>query len=190
MKRLLFILMCLTIIGQAQAQRSFPNLIGVQLRVGAVDGFNLKKGDKQGYCFGVSVNTYNNSGNQWVVGIEYLEKQHVYKDILIPVQQYTLDAGYYHTLLTEPSRTFYLTGGISAMGGYEQVNKGDKLLFDGATIENEDKIVGGCALTLELETFLSDRLILTLTARERALFGGSTGNFHFQCSAGIRIIIN
>lgn len=183
-------LLCLTVIGQAQAQRYFPKLIGIQLKAGTVDGFNLKKGDKQACSFGVAVNTYTNNGHQWVFGAEYLEKKHSYKDILIPVQQYTLDIGYYHTLLSDPSKTVFLTGGISGMTGYEQVNKGKKLLFDGSTIENEDKFLGGGALTLEIETFVSDRVILTLTARERALFGSTTGNFHFQCSAGIRFIIN
>lgn len=189
-KTLLSIILCLASIGQAQAQRYFPGLFGVQARAGVVDGFNTTKGDKQAYCFGLSFNTYTMNAHQWVFGAEYLEKKHAYKDILIPIQQYTVDVGYYHTLYVLPSRTFYLLAGVSGMGGYEQVNKGENLLFDGSTIENKDCFVGGGAVTLELETFLSDKFILTLTARERALFGSTTGKFHFQLSAGVRYIIN
>lgn len=180
----------LFVVEQAYAQRYFPNLIGVQVKGGVVDGFNWEKGDKQAYSFGIAFNTYTYSGHQWVFGAEYLEKKHAYKDVLIPIQQYTIDAGYYHTLLAVPSRTFYFLVGFSGMAGYEQVNKGKKILFDGANIENKDKFLGGGAATFEMETFLSDKLILTLTARERALFGSTTGKFHFQLSAGVRFIIN
>lgn len=191
MKNILFtMVLCLTIISQAHAQRYFPRLVGIQARAGVVDGFNITKGDKQAYSFGLSLNMYTMNAHQWVFGVEYLEKKNAYKNILIPTQQYTVDVGYYHTLYAFPSRTFYLLAGVSGMGGYEQVNKGNKLLFDGSTLENKDRFLGGGALTLELETFLSDKFIFTITARERILFGSTTGKFHFQLSAGVRFIIN
>lgn len=184
------IILCLIVSSQVHAQRYFPGLVGIQAKAGVVDGFHVSKGDKQAYSFGFSMNMYTNKAHQWVFGIEYLEKKNAYKETLIPLQQYTLDVGYYHTLYAFPSRTFYLLAGVSGMGGYEQVNKGKKLLYDGASLENKDRFVGGCALTLEFETFLSDKFIFTLTARERILFGSTTGNFHFQLSAGFRFIIN
>ena len=186
MKRILLLMvLCLAVISQAQAQRYFPNLVGVQLKGGLVDGAN-----KEDFSFGVAINTYTYSAHQWVFGAEYLQKKHDYKDVRIPIEQYTLDVGYYYTVFVLPSRNFYLLGGLSGMGGYERVNKGKKLLFDGASIENEDTFLYGGAVTAELETFLSDKFILTLTARERVLFGSTTGRFHFQLSAGVRFIIN
>lgn len=190
MKKILFLFLYLAIVTQVQAQRYFHGSVGVQARAGLVDGFHISKGDKQAYSFGLSMNVYTMNANQWVFGVEYLEKKNAYKDILIPIQQYTVDVGYYQTLYVLPSHTCYLLAGISGMGGYEQVNKGEKMLFDGSTIENKDHLLGGGALTLELETFLSDRLTFTVTARERMLFGSTTGKFHFQLSAGIRYIIN
>lgn len=191
MKKILFIMiLCLAAISQAQAQRYFPGLVGIQAKAGVVDGFHITKGDKQAYSFGLSMNMYTMNAHQWVFGLEYLEKKNGYKNILLPIQQYTIDVGYYHTLYAFPSRTFYLLAGVSGMGGYEQVNRGKKLLFDGASIQNKDKFLGGGALTLDLETFLSDKFIFTVTARERILFGSTTGKFHFQLSAGIRFIIN
>ena len=177
-------------IEQAQAQRYFPGLFGVQVKGGIVDGFSKGKGEKQAYSFGIAFNTYTYSAHQWVFGAEYLEKSHVYKDRFIPIQQYTADAGYYHTLYAIPSKMCYFLIGLSGMVGYEEVNKGKKMLFDGASIESKSAFLGGVAATFEMETFLSDKLILTLTARERVLWGSTTGKFHFQLSAGVRFIIN
>lgn len=193
--RVLFIIklafvLSLLFVEQAHAQRYFPGLFGVQVKGGIVDGFSKGKGDQQAYSFGVAFNTYTYSAHQWVFGAEYLEKGHAYKGKFIPIQQYTVDVGYYHTLYAIPTKTCYFLIGLSGMAGYEEVNKGKKLLFDGASVENKSAFLGGAAATLEMETFLSDKLILTLTARERALWGSTTGKFHFQLSAGIRFIIN
>lgn len=177
-------------IEQAQAQRYFPGLFGVQVKGGIVDGFSKGEGEKQAYSFGIAFNTYTYSAHQWVFGAEYLEKSHAYKDRFIPIQQYTADVGYYHTLYAIPSKTCYFLIGLSGMAGYEEVNKGKKMLFDGASIESKSAFLGGAAATFEMETFLSDKFILTLTARERVLWGSTTGKFHFQLSAGVRFIIN
>lgn len=193
--RTLYIIVSISVLSlffieQVQAQRYFPGLFGVQVKGGIVDGFGTGKGEKQAYSFGVAFNTYTYSAHQWVFGAEYLEKGHAYKDRFIPILQYTIDVGYYHTLYAIPSKTCYFLIGLSGMAGYEEVNKGKKILFDGASIENKSVFLGGAAATFEMETFLTDKLILTLTARERALWGSTTGKFHFQLSAGVRFIIN
>jgi hypothetical protein len=43
---------------------------------------------------------------------------------------------------------------------------------------------------LEMETYLSDRIVLLLTARERVLWGTSTGHSHTQFGLGLKFIIN
>jgi hypothetical protein len=43
---------------------------------------------------------------------------------------------------------------------------------------------------LELETYLTDRLVLLLTGRERFLWGTSTGHFHTQFGIGLKYMIN
>ena len=62
---------------------------------------------------------------------------------------------------------FFLSLGASAMGGYETINWNNKLLPDGATINNSDTFIYGGALTFELETYLSDSFTLLLNIRER-----------------------
>jgi hypothetical protein len=65
-----------------------------------------------------------------------------------------------------------------------------KLLPDGATTTNSDTFVYGGALTIELETYLSDRFVLLLNIRERLLTGSSIGKFNTQTGLGIKFIIN
>ena len=64
------------------------------------------------------------------------------------------------------------------------------LLPDGSTLLDKDRFIYGGALTLELETYLTDRVALLLSARERALFGSDIGKFHTQVSLGLKFIIN
>ena len=63
------------------------------------------------------------------------------------------------------------------MTGYETVNWGDKRLYDGATIRNRDRFLYGGAVTLEVDAYLTDRIILSLSGRERCLWGTTTGHF-------------
>jgi hypothetical protein len=63
-------------------------------------------------------------------------------------------------------------------------------LFDGATINNKDAFLYGGALTLEAETYLTDRIILLVNVRERLLAGSSVGKLNTQFGLGLKFIIN
>lgn len=55
--------------------------------------------------------------------------------------------------------------------GYETVNGGKGLLFDGAVLKKHESFIYGGAVTLEAETYLSDKVVLLLRLRERVLWG-------------------
>ena len=78
----------------------------------------------------------------------------------------------------------------AALGGFETVNRGTSLLPDGATVTNGDCFIYGGGLTAAFETYLTDRVMLLLQVKERALFGTDAGNFHTQVGLGVRLIIN
>ena len=42
----------------------------------------------------------------------------------------------------------------------------------------------------DIRTYLTDRVMLLLQVKERALFGTDAGNFHTQVGLGVRLIIN
>jgi len=127
---------------------------------------------------------------EWVFGAEYLNRYYPYKNGRIPMAQFTGEGGYYYKFLSDGSKTFLFSIGASALAGYETVNWGNKLLYDGSTIQNKDGFLYGGAITLEVEAYLTDRVILLLTGRERILWGTSSGQFHTQFGIGLRFMIN
>lgn len=189
-KTALILILSLVLIGQAQAQRYLPGQKGIQVTGGFVDGFNLKDQDGQAFFGGIALSTYTKNANRWVFGTEYLQKKHEYKNILIPVSQITAEGGYYYKFLSDPSKTVFFSVGASAMAGYETVNWGKELLFDGATITTEDNFLYGGAVSFEIETYLTDKLVLLLNVHERILLGSDINKFHTQVGVGIKFIIN
>lgn len=183
-----FLIICVfaCLFEHTNAQRYLPGQQGIQLTVGTVNGID----PLSAFYGGVAVSTYTQNDSRWVFGAEFLQKQLVYSPIQIPVAQFTGEGGYYYSFLSDPSKTLLLSIGASGLAGYETSNYGNKTLFDGATLTNQDTFVYGGAVTLELETFITDRLILLVNARERVLWGSSVGKYSTQLGAGVKIIIN
>jgi hypothetical protein len=182
-------MLCLTF--QAQAQRYLPGQKGIQLTAGTVNGLMLNpKSNDFAFHAGAAFSSYTKHGNRWVFGGELLEKRFPYKDLVLPQTQFTAEAGYYLNFLSDGSKTFFLSVGLSALAGYETINWDKKRLPDGATIQNKDAFLYGGAITLETEIFLTDWLVLLINARERCLGGSTVGLFNTQFGLGIKCIIN
>lgn len=187
----LFIVMLALLAGQAHAQRCLPKMKGIRLTAGMADGFYAKSAiNNAGYSFGASLATYTKGGHQWSFGAEYLRRYHPYRDSRIPVEQFTGEGGFFFGVLSDGSKTFFLSAGVSALAGYETINGRKKLLFDGSTIRNKDGFIYGGAITLQVETYLSDHLVLLLYGRERCLWGGSTERFHALYGVGLKIMLD
>lgn len=191
MRRAVFFIvaaLCLVIGGEAHALKGMR---GLELRGGMVDSFHSSDNRNElGYYFGIAMTTYARNANKWVFGAEYLNRYYPYKNGRIPMAQFTGESDYYYKFLSNGSKTFFFSLGASALAGYETVNWGDKLLYDGSTIQNKDRFLYGGAITLEVEPYLTDRVILLLTGRERILWGTSSGHFHTQFGIGLKFMIN
>lgn len=185
-KILLIIVIVAAFSGQTNAQRYLTGQQGIQVSFGTVNGIN----PEQTFYVGAAIATYTKKGSHWVFGGEYLQEQMDYRLIHIPVSQFAAEGGYYYGFLSDPGKNLLLSIGISGLAGYETLNWGNKMLYDGASLVNQDAFLYGGALTLELETYITNRIVLLLNARERMLCGSSTGNFSTQLGAGIKIIIN
>jgi hypothetical protein len=188
---ILTLALCFALSGGAYAQRCLPGMRGIQVTGGMTDGvYSSETKNETGYYFGASMATYAGHGNKWVFGAEYMERYYPYKDSRIPVAQFTGEGGYFLNILADGSKTFFLSLGGSAVAGYETVNWGEKLLFDGSTLQSRDRFIYGGAITLEVETYLTDRVVLLLTGRERILSGSDVSRFHTQFGIGLRFMIN
>ena len=92
----LFVVSLALFAGQAHAQRCLPKMRGIRLTTGMVDGFySASSKNETGYTFGASLATYTKGGHQWVLGAEYLRRYHPYRERRIPVEQFTVEGGFF-----------------------------------------------------------------------------------------------
>ena len=191
MKKCLFMIIASLALftGQAHAQRCLPKMQGIEVKANMADGFKLG-GNDGGYSLGAILSTYTKGGNKWVFGGEYLLKNQPYKEKKIPVAQFTAEGGYYLKVLSDARKMLFVYAGASALAGYETVNWGDKVLYDGAMLHDKASFIYGGALTLDVEFYVADRIALLANLRERCLWGNSTGHFHTQFGVGVKFIIN
>lgn len=175
--------------GRANAQRCLPGMQGIEVKAAMTDGFRMG-GNDGGHSFGALLSTYTKNGNKWSLGGEYLLKNSPYNDVKIPVAQFTAEGGYHFNVLSDARKIVFLYAGVSALAGYETVNWGDKVLYDGARFHDSDAFVYGGAVTLDMEVYVADRLALLASLRERCLWGGDTRKLHTQFGIGIKFIIN
>ena len=192
MKKAIFIIAAMLALfaGQAMAQRCLPGMSAVEIKADMADGFYTGKSRDCGYSFGVNYSVFKGNADTWSFGGGYLQTYKPYGEKgRIPVAQFTGEAGYNLHLVSDYSQTLHIYGGVSALGGYETVNWGDKSLPDGSTLHNGDSFIYGGAVSLQADFYLSDKIALTANVRERFVFGNSTGHYHTEYGVGVKFII-
>ena len=192
MKKAIFIIAAMFALfaGQAMAQRCLPGMSAVEIKADMADGFYTGKSRDCGYSFGVNYSVFKGNADTWSFGGGYLQTYKPYGEKgRIPVAQFTGEVGYNLHLVSGYSQTLHIYGGVSALGGYETVNWGDKSLPDGSTLHNGDSFIYGGAVTLQADLYLSDKIALTANVRERFVFGNSTGHYHTEYGVGVKFII-
>lgn len=170
----------------SQAQRLIPKQKGMEV-VGSVP---LVKGEKffgkDNFGVGVSLTRYLKRENYSFVGVEYEQQNMPYRSYNVKLKDAFLHIGYMHPILSDNGKNVFLYGGISALGGYEQLNEDKKLLPDGATLLDRSHFVYGSTVHGSVEVFLTDRLLFLVKAQGRLLFGSDIHRFRPALSAGFR----
>ena len=173
----------------SHAQRLIPKQKGIEV-MGSVP---LVKGEKffakDNFCVGVSLTRYLKQENYSFVGVEYEQQNMPYRDYGVKLKDALLQVGYMHPVLSDRGKNVFLYSGISALGGYEQLNEDKKLLPDGATLLDRSRFVYGGAVHGSVEVFLTDRLLFLVKAQGRLLFGSDVHRFRPALSAGLRFNI-
>lgn len=173
----------------SHAQRLIPKQKGIEV-MGSVP---LVKGEKffakDNFCVGVSLTRYLKKENYTFVMAEYEQQNMPYRSYNVKLKDALLQVGYMHPILSDNGKNVCLYGGISALGGYEQLNEDKKLLPDGATLLDRSRFVYGGAVHGSLEVFLTDRLLFLVKAQGRLLFGSDVHRFRPALSAGLRFNI-
>ncbi|MCG2649722.1 conjugal transfer protein TraO [Alloprevotella tannerae] len=170
----------------SHAQRLIPKQKGIEV-VGSVP---LIKGEKlfakDNFGVGVSLTRYLKRENYTFVEVEYEQQNMPYRSYNVKLKDALLQVGYMHPILSDNGKNVFLYAGISALGGYEELNEDKNLLPDGATLLDRSRFVYGGAVHGSVEVFLTDRLLFLVKAQGRLLFGSDVHRFRPALSAGLR----
>ena len=187
MKKVLFLLACaVATMLPAQAQRLIPKQKGIEV----MGSLPIVKGEKlfvkDNFGLGLSLTRYLKRENYAFMGMEYEQQNMPYRDYGVKLKDALLHLGYMHPLFSDNGKNVLIYGGISALGGYEEINDDKPFLPDGAKLLDRSRFVYGGALHLSIECFLSDNVLLLLKGQGRILFGTDVHHFRPAVSAGIR----
>ena len=170
----------------SNAQRLIPKQRGIEVlgSVPLIKGEKLFTGDNFG--IGISLTRYLKRENYTFVGVEYEQQKMPYRSYNVKLKDALLQVGYMHPVLSDRGKNVFLYVGISALGGYEQLNEDKKLLPDGATLLDRSRFVYGGSVYGSVEVFLTDRVLFLIKAQGRFLFGSDVHRFRPAVSAGLR----
>ena len=170
----------------ANAQRLIPKQQGIEV----IASVPLIKGEKvfskEHWGAGVSLTKYLKRASYAFLLAEYEEQRLAYRDYEVPMRDALLQVGYMQPLLSDRGKNIFAYLGVSALGGYEELNEEKSLLPDGATLLDRSRLVYGGALHNTVECFLSDRLLLVLKAQGRVLLGSDLYRFRPALALGLR----
>nr|WP_314636125.1 conjugal transfer protein TraO [uncultured Porphyromonas sp.] len=187
MKKLCLLLVC-AVCGfiSANAQRLIPKQQGIEV----IASVPLIKGEKvfskEQWGAGVSLTKYLKRASYAFLLAEYEVQRLAYRDYDVPMRDVLLQVGYMQPLLSDRGKNIFTYLGVSALGGYEELNEEKSLLPDGATLLDRSHLVYGGVLHSSVECFLSDRLLLVLKAQGRLLLGSDLHRFRPALALGLR----
>lgn len=183
MRKLIYVMILLVAgITAAQAQRMLPKQKGLEVNTGILSGDKI--GNDYYVNIGMTINGKN--GNYQIWALEYTHEYHDYKTLQIPQETYTAEGGYSFFLFGDYRRNVTLNAGITGVVGYETINRGNAMLYDGAKILSKNNFIYGAGGRLSFETYLSDRFVFLLKGRIKALWGTDLQQFRPSSGVGLR----
>lgn len=176
------VMLVLTGITGAQAQRMLPQQKGLEANAGAFSADNPGRN----YYLDIGMTVNGKKGNYQLWALEYTRHYYQYKDLRIPQETYTAEGGYSIFLLGDTRKNIAFNAAITGVFGYESINRSDSMLYDGAKILNGDHFIYGVGGRLSFETYLSDRFVLLLQGRIKVLWGTDMEQFRPSAGMGLR----
>ena len=143
------------------------------------DGFGLNAG----------YNYYLNRLN-YVQGAIYLSfAEDIQGDFASPYNNFTLNVGYFQTIISSRNRKFTTALGAGGVIGYEVINNGQQDLPTGAIITNSSEFLYGGFIGAELDFYLGESLSLLGKVNQYYHPSSDLGQFAFFGGLGIRYIL-
>lgn len=161
------LMFCFINLNLASAQRMVQGQKGVEVTAGVLSDGNVPKE----YFISIAFTIHAKAGNYNLISFEYNHQLFPYEKREIPLEAYFLEGGY-SVRLIEIMKGFINVNIMPAVVvGYEQVNKGNEQLEDGAIIISKDSFLYGGASTLSVETYFSDKIIFLLKGKVKVVIG-------------------
>lgn len=185
-KRFIYLILLLLLPLGASAQRLIPNQTGIALSVATPYDKSsfIERGE---WGAKVEFSKYLRRTNYYYLGLNYLQQQYPYTtQIKVPVRDYLLSLGYMHPLFSDPWKNFIGYCGLSAVGGYEELNGGSRELTNGALLKSRSRYVYGGSIRGNISMILGDNIVLFAETEGTFLFNTDLGRFRPTASVGIR----
>jgi len=164
------------------AQRRLSGMNGIYAYGGMIESTHGLHG-------GLAYSKYLKNQNQLSYEASYLQKNYSYKDMKIPLMQFTIESVFHKNFFMDKTRSFFASASIGGAFGYEAINLNRKLLPDGAAILNKDAVLYGATFAIHTEYYYDDRYVILFGVKQRALGGSTVTNFHTQFYLGFKYIL-
>lgn len=142
--------------------------------------------EKQNYALGAGIISYTKNGNYLFGLTEYSRKYYEYTDYDIPIDTFLFNGGYSLHLWGDLMRNLNINFGIGGLAGYEQINKGNEMIYDGSNINATGNFIYGAGGKLSLESYLTEHLVFLVNGQLRYLPNSQLGQFYALFGFGMR----
>lgn len=141
-----------------QAQTHLKGQRFTQLTVSRVDRFSGGlTGNNIGYAGEVTFGKYTRNLNAWPITLGYMTKDYLVaapsSELKVPLEQFYATGGYQFKWYRSPNRLFFVTSTLSALAGYELVNKGKYFLYDSTGLAARSRFKVGGDMGLDVEYY-------------------------------------
>lgn len=110
------------------AQKLMPRQRGLELVVGAPIIKGEKLWSQKNFGVGVSLTRYLQRENYTFLAAEYEQQMLPYRSYDVPLKDMLLQVGYMTPIITDRGKNVLCYMGMSALGGYEELNHDKQLL--------------------------------------------------------------
>lgn len=180
--RWILIMILMFSFSKLKAQRLIPGQMGIEFQAGILKAeFPVKD-----FYVNAGLVIYKKNGNYFSANLHYNAQHPKYKDQQIQHETYLLEPGYVFFLLGNSTRSLNLNAGIQGVLGYELINQGDEVLYDGAVLKSTEDFLYGAGGKLSLEKFLSNKIMILLQGKINAVWGTTMERIRPSLGLGIR----
>lgn len=183
MKRLLIaVLFILTLGSKSLAQQMIPKQKGFEISYSVFPSSSEEKN----FVLTAGLISYGKNGKYFFGIAEYSRRYNEYKEYDIPIDNFLFNGGYSFYLMGDSMRNINVNFSISALVGYEQVNRRTSGLYDGSILNETESFIYGAAGKISLESYLTGHLVFTVNGQLRFLQNSQLGTLHSLIGIGIR----